>query len=334
MGEDQGGAEPPICRIELIGEPRLRIGDRLVALKNRKAMAMLGLLAFSPSNVLSRERIIGLLWSERPAEQARGALRQTLYDLKQSMAGALDAVLVVERSEIRLQPASFSVDLIDLQEALSSAPQPPAGIGWGGLADSLFAGFDDLDPAFQIWLSVLRQSQGERMLAQFERRLAAAGDGESLRAWALALQEADPTNEYACRRLMESDAARGDLGSAIRRYGMLWDLLDEEYGAEPSNETQALAIRLKSATPEVRPEPARAASGPVKIFVLGFEAYGIDPQMRYLTEGFRRDFLATLLPFRDWVIIEPSDPKQAISEPDAMCLKAPPIRTGRRCVSP
>ncbi|SON55918.1 putative PEP-CTERM system TPR-repeat lipoprotein [Hartmannibacter diazotrophicus] len=319
----EGDGASNICRIELIGEPRLRFGDELATVKNRKALAILGLLAFSPSGMLSRERIIGLLWSERPPEQARGALRQTIYDLKQSLGPRLEDILVVGRSDLHLAAQNLVVDIQEIQAAIVSAERPPPGVAWHRLNETLFAGFEDLDPSFQLWLAVLRQSQGDRLLSQFERRLDHAATDEERRAWAFALQEADPTNEFACRCLMDSDAGRGDLGSAIRRYGILWDLLDEEYGTEPSNETQALAVRIKSATVETPAEPVRAAavSEPIRIFVRPFDAYGIDPGLNYLTDGFRRDFLATLLPFRDWVIIEPSEPLDLAALHDAYVLE-------------
>ena len=65
-------------RIETFGHFAVRYGDREVALNGRKARALLGYLALAEAYQETRERLVGLLWSETEEAKARASLRQTL----------------------------------------------------------------------------------------------------------------------------------------------------------------------------------------------------------------------------------------------------------------
>jgi len=51
---------------------------------------------------------------------------------------------------------------------------------------------------------------------------------------ATAIVNLDPTHEEACCHLMRMHAEQGDVAGALRVYKALWDLLDRDYGMEPS----------------------------------------------------------------------------------------------------
>ncbi|MFL5216321.1 MAG: bacterial transcriptional activator domain-containing protein [Microvirga sp.] len=90
---------------------------------------------------------------------------------------------------------------------------------------------------------------------------------------ATALLNLDPTHEGACRILMEDHAAHGDTAGALRVYKALWDLLDEEYDSEPSDQTKDLVVRIKTgefkpkapaeSAESVSPEPSPGPSAPL-----------------------------------------------------------------------
>ncbi|MFD2430484.1 hypothetical protein ACFSUK_25205 [Sphingobium scionense] len=50
--------------------------------RSRKACALLAHLALEPDRRASRDRLVGLLWSDRGEVQARASLRQALTDLR------------------------------------------------------------------------------------------------------------------------------------------------------------------------------------------------------------------------------------------------------------
>jgi tetratricopeptide (TPR) repeat protein len=65
------------------------------------------------------------------------------------------------------------------------------------------------------------------------------------RDFATALRNIDPTNELACRALMETYARQGNIAAALKIYKELWELLDRDYGMEPSPATEELVARIK-----------------------------------------------------------------------------------------
>ena len=66
--------------------------------RRRKGCALLVYLAAHAGEDVSRERIAALLWSDRGEEQARGSLRQCLYELRG--LGALHQLLHVGPSRL------------------------------------------------------------------------------------------------------------------------------------------------------------------------------------------------------------------------------------------
>ena len=62
---------------------------------------------------------------------------------------------------------------------------------------------------------------------------------------AAAIVNLDPTHEEACCHLMQVHAEQGDVAGALRIYKALWDLLDRDYGMEPSPATEELVAKIK-----------------------------------------------------------------------------------------
>ena len=76
---------------------------------------------------------------------------------------------------------------------------------------------------------------------------------------AAAIVNLDPTHEHACRYLMQVHAEEGDVAGALRIYKALWDLLDRDYGMEPSPATEELVANIKLGVFE-RPPADRGCS--------------------------------------------------------------------------
>ena len=75
-GQDDSGATSSNLSINLLGKFSLHVGDHGIELLSRKTKALLGYLALTEIQEESRERLIGLFWSEVPEERARASLRQ------------------------------------------------------------------------------------------------------------------------------------------------------------------------------------------------------------------------------------------------------------------
>jgi DNA-binding SARP family transcriptional activator len=61
----------------------------------RKAMLLLACLALRPGEPQTREKMIGLLWSDCGDAQARGSLRQALTTLRKTLNGMTPPPLVI-----------------------------------------------------------------------------------------------------------------------------------------------------------------------------------------------------------------------------------------------
>jgi tetratricopeptide (TPR) repeat protein len=198
--------------------------------------------------------------------------------------------------------------------------------------DRLLQEFDSLDPAFRVWLLAKRQSLGERLTQLLETAMGDASKSASTRdALARALMSLDPTHEEAARLLIRSRVKAGDIGGALRIYKALWDLLDNDYDVEPSKETQELIAAVKlgqleaspadqrdireappadlSATmvialPETVPRSALEQKQWPKLMVsfAGFDVSATREESRYVVQGFRRELIACLVRFREWVV--------------------------------
>jgi DNA-binding SARP family transcriptional activator/tetratricopeptide (TPR) repeat protein len=317
--------------LRLLGDFAAEIDGREIALTTRKAKALTAYLALSDNIQDTRERLVGLLWSESDEERARGSLRQAVHDIKLALDGAGFGGFKIDKQSLSLVRPHRSCDVEEVLAAANQGVVHTRLLDCQRITDDLLSGLDNLDPAFQAWLLTKRQLLHDRLTLALERMLPGEGDSPEANAAALALLNLDPTHEVACRHLIRARAARGDIGGALKVYKSLWDLLDAEYDIEPSEETQALIVEIKQlpslsqepeaptlAPPLQERSPETPAPGPLFISVCTFEASGVPNDMRHLVNGFRHEFVACLTRFREWSVrtlppLWESEPRAAFS---------------------
>lgn len=328
--------DPPLV-LTLFGGFSLAHDGRSLAVRSRKAQALLAFLAIGGSAVVSRERLCGLLWSESSEEKARASLRQTVHALKDVFDRSGCSVLQAGRDEVGLS-GSWTTDAADVLERLGADEVDPRLLGRKRLADTLLPDFDDVDPSFRVWILVQRQAVGEQLTRALERLLGTADRSPDLaRDAAAALLNLDPTHEGACRHAMQDSAARGDVAAALKTYKRLWDLLDEEYGTEPSEQTQALVVGIKTgdipprraeeripARPEPEPAPATTAKGPLDdhtfLIVSAFDGRGVGEPFLHLVGGLRHELIAKLVRFREWSVLDGGGPPVDVGSLPGRCF--------------
>jgi DNA-binding SARP family transcriptional activator/TolB-like protein len=318
--------------ISLFGGATFTFAGREIVLRNRKACAMIAYLALTERGEEQRERIAGLFWSESPEANARATLRQAVHEARETMLAAGCGALLSERTTIGLQPGSFTVDVETALRSLTAGEVPEPLLRQPQAAESLLAGFEDLDPAFHGWLTARRQTLHDRMMRILEqgyrdltlprrrrRRLAEA---------ALLL---DPTHEEACRVVMRCAAEDGEIGAALHAYDGLYRLLGDEYDMEPSAPTLDLVAEIKQGKfdgfasreasaqslrdevaqilieqrPSSAPAPTPAPPPPKPVLVIApFDIHGVEPDRVHLVEGFRLELIACLVRFREWYVTD------------------------------
>lgn len=115
-------------RLWLLGGFELEDGQqRLPRLRSRASMLMLGLLATSQTQTMSREALCDALWPQAPASRVRARLRQTLSYLRALLEppGA-GPVLLADRRLVRLAPGTMWCDAAAFELAAAQRRLPQA----------------------------------------------------------------------------------------------------------------------------------------------------------------------------------------------------------------
>lgn len=341
--------------ISLVGRLALRFDGRTVELRTRKAGAVLGYLALSETKSESRERLVGLLWSRSDEEKARASLRQVVRELRQVLEDAGFAGFSAGRLSAGFDRAQVEVDVESILQQAARGDVHPLLLDIPRLGERLLEGMDDLDPSFRVWILAKRQTIQERLMRSLEAGLAAADlSGERVRKIASAIVNLDPTHEQACCCLMKAHAEDGDTAGALRIYKALWDLLDRDYGMEPSRTTQDLVARIKLGEIE-RPASGGNSQGAVRriheaaqpasvpgllppkiaakpcLVLRPFAMHGVASDQAHLVQGFSLHLAASLVRFREWSVVD--RPPPALVRPEwgaapQYCIEATAYQAG------
>ena len=242
--------------VSLVGRLAIRFNGQLVELRTQKAAAVLSYLALIEAKHESRERLVGLLWSRSDEEKARGSLRQVIRELRSAFEDAGYSGFVADRLSIHLDPEKVEVDVESIIKAAESGSVHPLLLNTPNLEEHILEGLDDLDPSFRVWVLAKRQTIHDRLMRSLGPALVAtdlpAGARKDIAA---AIVNLDPTHEEASCHLMQVHAEQGDVAGALRIYKALWDLLDRDYGMEPSLATEELVAKIKLGAFERPPLP-------------------------------------------------------------------------------
>jgi DNA-binding SARP family transcriptional activator/TolB-like protein len=225
----------------------------VLAQPRRSALLCYLALAF-PRGFHRRDTLFALFWPEVDADQARHALRQSLYFLRRQLG--LQAIVSRGDDELALAPEQVHCDVWDFDAAIDQGRPADALAQYRG---ELLAGFHISGAAeFERWLDDERARVRQRAVeAGWALAAAREREGETTGAVDAARRAASlaPTDETALRRLMLLLERLGDRAGALRAYQDFAWKLREEYELEPSAETQAVVARIRA---EARPSPFAA----------------------------------------------------------------------------
>jgi DNA-binding SARP family transcriptional activator len=325
----------PLLILSLVGRLSIRFQGRPVELRTRKAAAVLGYLALSETKQESRERLVGLLWSRSDEEKARASLRQVIRELRTVLGEAGFDGLATGRLSVGFDLDRIAVDVDSVLQHAESARVHTLLLDSLRLDERILEGMDDLDPSFRVWVLAKRQTIHERLMRGLDAGLAAPGVAPEMRKKiASAIVNLDPTHEQACCYLMQAHAEEGDVAGALRIYKALWDLLDHDYGMEPSRATEELVARIKlgafdrplsdshtaiarvgrdvSRSFEIEPQSQTAtlvvaptgATAKPRLVLQPFAMHGIDAGRAHLVQGFSLHLAASLVRFREWSVVD------------------------------
>ncbi|MFC2029665.1 AAA family ATPase [Chloroflexota bacterium] len=270
----------------LLGAPRIERDGLPIKLGRRKAIGLLAYLAVTGESH-RRDTLVNLLWPEVDAVRGRAALRRTLYTLRKALTGDW---LEVDREEIGLRPRKdpstspadalwvdvdrFHRYLVECEthghpvsEACPACLAPLTDavalvrgdfLSGFGLKDSF--NFDDWQ-LFQA--EVLRRELAgalERLVGWYSTQ----HEFDAAAGYARRRLQIDPLDEPAHRQLMRLYNWSGQRSAALRQYEECSDVLGQQLGVPPQDETTALhhAIQAGSAPSSTEQGHERDAPSP------------------------------------------------------------------------
>jgi len=273
-----------ILQINLFGSFQVSLaGIPVTHFATSKVRALLTYLAVERDSPHSRESLAGLLWPEYPEVDALHNLRLTLSRLRQSLEDILRSVNIspetarlfsITRTHLQLHPdASILVDIHEFQNLLSRCETHAHPQGGNCLIcmqqriqavelyrGDFLEGFSVKDALpFEEWAVLKRERLHHQVLETLEILTdqflveAQSGPGskqanqlEKALLYARQQLQLEPWHEAAHRQLMISLALNGQLQDALTQYEICSQVLNEEFGLQPDEETARLYNDIKS----------------------------------------------------------------------------------------
>ena len=296
-----------LAELKLLGVFELRLSDgEAVELPGQKDRALLAILALAQGAPQSRDKVAGLLWSDRGDAQARDSLKHVLTRVRQSLGETLADALIADRQTIRLDPGRLSVDAVKVEQLVRAgtpdALEQACALATGDLLD----GISVRDAGFEEWLQSERQRLRRLQEDALTALLAPSLPIETRERAARRLITLDPLREVATRALMQVHLERGETAQAIKLFETLKDRLHAELGVKPEPETIRLNEALREGRPALLPSmDARGAPAlPDKpsIAVLPFQNLSGDPEQEYFADGMVEEIITALSRMR-WLFV-------------------------------
>lgn len=292
-------------QLRILGGFAADSGGQPVEIAGRKNRALLAYLALQAGRMQTREKLVGLLWSDRGEAQARSSLRQALAALRRDLAGIEPSPLAVAGDAIALDASAVWTDAPAFEGLAVAASVEELRRAVALYEGALLDGIDIRDPAFEDWLAVERRRLCELAIGALTRLTMQSVGAEAI-ALGQRLVALDPLREDSHHALMQAYAAQGQIEQAIRQHHQCRDMLRRELDVAPSAKIEGLHRALREGTfqtPPAGPRPPPSESmaperdGP-SIAVLPFVNRSGDPEQAYFSEGITEDIVTELARFR------------------------------------
>jgi TolB-like protein/DNA-binding SARP family transcriptional activator/Tfp pilus assembly protein PilF len=217
-----------------------------VHVRGKKNQALLAYLAVNAGKGLTREKAIGLLWSDRDDNHARSSLRQALFGLRRDLAAILPAPLDFIGETITVNARVVSTDVARFERLAASGSAAELRLATTTYEGDFLDGFTVQDLAFEEWLTVQRVRFNEMIINVYRSLLPHLSGTEAVVA-ASRLVALDQLRDSSHRALMQAYAAQGHFEPAIRQYHVCGDILWRSLHVRPTTETENLYLNIMDA---------------------------------------------------------------------------------------
>jgi WD40 repeat protein/DNA-binding SARP family transcriptional activator len=264
---------PSRLEFRILGPLAVRVDGRPAAIGGPKQRALLALLLLSANRVVSRERLIGELFTEQSVNSADHALRNQVSRLRKVLSPtAADEPRLVARAPgylLRIEPGELDLErferlVSDGREALAAGDPGTAAEAFRA-AEELWEGRPLADLEFEPFARVEVERLEELRLAGVEERIdaeLALGRQLALVGEIEALSVEHPYRERFRAQLMLALYRSGRQAEGLEVYRRTRTLLNDQLGLEPGVELQELerAILTQDSALKLGPNGGGGAS--------------------------------------------------------------------------
>ena len=235
-----------LSRVSLLGPVSLT-GPREAALRRasqQRRIALLALVASSPGETISRDRLLGLLWPDRDEATARHLLADSIYVLRKTLG---ERAIVASGETLRLSTDLVWTDVVEFRRAIAEERWTDGLQLYRG--DFLDGFYVRNAPDFDQWALVERnrlRAMAARAASTLANSLQEAGrttEATSAAERALELAPGDETSFRSLVRLLIETDNQARAQSVARTF---IEYLASELGVAPSAETTRLLREFRA----------------------------------------------------------------------------------------
>ena len=296
-----------------------------VTITSRRGRGLFAYLYLAADHEESREKLCSLFWGDRGDAQARASLRQCILELRDALASADLDILSSGREKVTLNAEAVTSDLAHLRRALAGDDSEATLLALSQIEAKDLLEDSDLPGQYQEWLQLTRprlhQSIALGVHTQLER-LELAGRWTEVIEVSEAYLRRDSLDETVAAAAIRADAATGNAAAAHRRFRILKEAMNREYGAAPgatAREALARAVATQASPPaslpQILPPDRLEIDAPPLVIVAVFETGQADGEPARLVSILRDEVLAGLARFRDLRVVADPRPIDHLSEP-------------------
>lgn len=235
-----------VLSVRVLGE--LTVDGTDLSQLDRKTRGLLQLLALSRGRPVPADALVDALWGERPPARPTDQVAVLASRLRRALGRDR-----VERTDSGYRLCADSFDLTEVEavvgeiERRRAAGEVAGAAAAARVALALLRGPVPEVRAESAWATA--QTDAANRLVQRARRVAANALLDSGQ-WRDALEIAsadtgtDPLDEQAWRTVMRAQAGGGRPALALSAYAALREVLAEQVGADPAEETEALHLSI------------------------------------------------------------------------------------------
>ncbi|MGB0385362.1 MAG: AfsR/SARP family transcriptional regulator [Ardenticatenaceae bacterium] len=253
-------------KISLLGPFHVLLDGQVVTQFRSDAIrGLLAYLAMDAGTPHRREALAGFFWPDKPEASALHNLRQGLNVLRQLLGDkrAERPFLEITRKEVQFNPlTNYWLDVAQFRTQLTKVKERQGYRLWGGpysikrlqqaaliYRTDFLSGFSLNSTLFEEWVVANREDfhrqalEAFKILADYHERCEEYTEAQR---YARRQIELEAWREEGHRQLMRAFALNGQRNAALLQYQKCSEVLGEELGVEPEEETTALYEQIKA----------------------------------------------------------------------------------------